>query len=308
MNKIEKAILKTIVFHDLLSRPLSLEEIWHYLYREKASKLQVFMGLKSLLGQKIIGQETSPKSGHIYYFLADRKEIVPGYFTNFSISARRWQKVDKVLKVIRWAPFIKVIAVINSLSYNNSRQDSDIDIFIITKKGRLWTARAFIILLLEIIGQNKNQWYQEGKFCLGFAFDESRLNLSRIKYHDDIDFTYWFANLTPVYDRGIYNHLLEQNSWIEPELPNWQSKEIRSENVKRTFFEKLLSGEVGDKLENWLAKIQIGRIWNDPKNRRQGASVVADKNMMKLHPYDKRQERQQTWRLRLDKILTSTIK
>jgi hypothetical protein len=216
--------------------------------------------------------------------------------------------VDKVLKIIRLAPFVKMIAVINSLSYNNSREDSDIDILIIAKKGRLWMARALTVLLLEIIGQNKNQWYQAGKFCLGFAFDESRLDIEKIKFKNDIDFTYWLANLTPVYDRGIYQDFIKVNSWIHQELPNWQEKKLKIQSSKCKIMEKLLIGKFGDALEKWLAKIQIAKIWQEPKNKRQGASVIADPGMMKLHPYDKRQERQQTWKLKLDKILKSAIK
>lgn len=304
MNKIEKAILKTLVYFDILNRPLSLDELLYYLYHQQASKLQVFVGLKNLLSKKMIEQEISPKSGQIYYFIGGKKAIVPEYFAKFLISAKRWQKVYRVLKIIRLAPFVKMIAVINSLSYNNSRQDSDIDILIVAKRGRLWTARAFMILLLEIIGQNKNQWYQAGKFCLGFAFDGSRLNLSRIKYRDDIDFTYWLANLTPVYDKGIYRDLIEQNQWLKRELPNWEEKkcEVQSSKKLKTI-EKILSGEFGDRLENWLAKIQIKRIWQDPKNKRQGASVIADPRVMKLHPFDKRAERQKAW----EKHLTSLI-
>jgi len=309
MKRIEKAIIQTLVFFDILRRPLTLDEIWHYLYRQKASKLQVFMGLKDLLSKKIVGKTVSPKTGNIFYHLIGGSPMASKYFTNFSISAQRWQKVTKVLKIIRLTPFVKMIAVINSLSYNNSRQDSDIDILIIAKKGRLWTARALMILMLEIIGQNKNQWYQAGKFCLGFAFDETRLDLRKIKFQDDIDFTYWLANLTPVYDRGIYHDLIEANHWLRQELPNWVEKKpprLEPEKLKR--IEKMLSGKFGDKLESWLAKIQIAKIWRDPQNKRRGASVIADAAMMKLHPYDQRQQRQKIWEQGLDKKIKMALK
>jgi len=281
-----------------------LDELWHYLYRQEGSKLQVLMALKKLLEKQVIGQQTSAASGHIYYYLADRANIVKEYFAKFKISQKRWQKVAWVIKILKWAPFVKNISVINSLSFNNSREGSDIDILIVVKKGRLWTARAFTVLLLEITSQNKNKWYQAGKFCLGFAFDESRLNLAKIRLKKDIDFTYWLANLTPVYNKGIYQELIKRNSWIAQELPNWQPKEVNSKNGKRTLLERLLSGEMGDRLENWLAKVQQNRIWQDPKNKRQGASVVADEAMMKLHPYDQRRQRQEAWK----RVLTKKFK
>ncbi len=297
MNKIEKAVLQTLTFYDILERPLILDELWHYLYRLKASKLQVFMGLKKLIEKGQVAEKD------FYYFLNGREKIAEDYSLKQEISRKRFIKSDRIIKILRFMPFIKNISVINSLSYNNSRQDSDIDILIIAKKDRLWTARALTILLLEIIGQNKNKWYKAGKFCLGFAFDETRLDLSKIKYRNDIDFTYFLANLTPVFDRGIYRELIEANSWINKELPNWEKKNYSIENSKLRIFEKLLLGKMGDKLEKWLAKIQINRIWRDPKNKRKGASVIADESMMKLHPYDKRIERQKEWERKIGKLI-----
>ncbi len=307
MNKIEKAIIKTLVYFDLLARPLTLDELWHQLYRQKASKLQVFIGLKKLIEKKLVGKSVSPKN-NIYYYLSGRSQIAKDYFVRFNISLRRWQKIEQILKVLKFTPFIRSINVINSLSYHNCRQGSDIDILLVAKKGRLWTARALAILLLEIIGQNKNQWYQAGKICLGFAFDEDRLALSSVKFPQDIDFTYWLANLTPIYDRGIYQNLIRANSWLKEELPNWEEKEVENSKEKAKRSEKLLSGKMGEKLENWLAKIQLNRIRADRKNKRPGASVIADASMMKLHAFDVREERQKEWEASLDKISKNEIK
>ncbi|KKR98833.1 MAG: hypothetical protein UU50_C0015G0002 [Candidatus Uhrbacteria bacterium GW2011_GWC1_41_20] len=201
-------------------------------------------------------------------------------------------------------PFIKNVSVINSLSFSNSTDRSDIDILIVTAKNRLWTVRAFTVLLLEILNQNKNKWYQANKFCLGFAFDENRLDLTKIKYKKDIDFTYWLSGLMPVCDRGIYKKLIDENEWIYQELPCWQPKEIIPAPVNKTRLEKFLSGQFGDKLEKFLAKIQINKILKDPINRRPGASVIADSSMMKLHAFDGRKERQNLWEEGIKRPLT----
>lgn len=295
MDTTEKSIIKTMSFYDLLGKPLMLEEIWHNLYQRKAGKLQVLVGLKRLLAKKIINKNISILSGNIYYSLFGREKIVQEYFQNFKVSRERFKKVNRTIQLLKYVPFVKNISVINSLALNNSREASDIDILIITKRGKLWTARAFTVLFLELIGQNKNKWYNAGKFCLGFAFDESNLDLKTIKFTKDIDFTYWLANLTPVYDRGIYKNLIEQNPWVKEELPNWEKKSYKAETTKKYALEKFLSGQIGEKLEKWLAKIQINRILNDPENHRKGASVIANQSMMKLHAYDVREQRQMEW-------------
>lgn len=286
MNKVEKAVIKTIVFYDLLKRPLTLDEIYLNLYRQGSSKLNVLMAVKNLTNKEIVEENND------LYFLCGKNKLVTDYGSGKKQSKKYWSKIGWVLKILKLVPFIKNISVINSLSYNGVSENSDIDILIITKKNRLWTARAFTILLLELIGQNKNKWYKAGKFCMGFAFDETKLDLSKIKFQKDVDFTYWLANLTPVYDRGIYKDLISENQWLKNELPNWEEKKVNNKKEKIKTIERILSGQLGNRLENWLGKIQIKRIWNDPKNSRKGASVIADKNMMKLHAYDVRVSRQ----------------
>jgi len=139
------------------------------------------------------------------------------------------------------------------------------------------------------------------RFCLSFAIDEKCLNLLPLKMEKDIYFPLWLANLYPVYDERIYNKIIKENSWLKEKLPNWEERnsleklEKKKNNKIQNFLEKTLSGKFGNWLEKFLMKIQIKRIWSDPKNHRIGGSVIAEKGMMKLHPYDKRYIYQKTF-------------
>jgi len=298
MNKIEKAILQTLVFFDIFKRPLTLEELWRFLYKIKAGKLQVLMGLRKLEeNQKIYKKNIFYRRENRYYYaLSGSQNIFKIFEDNRLVQRRNWHKVEWVAKILRFAPYIKNLSVINSLSFSASGENSDIDILIISHKNRLWTTRALVVFLLEIFGQNKNKWYQSGKFCLGFAFDETCLNLKNLRLKNDIYFTYWLANLEPVLDRNIYQKLIEENVWIYDDLPNWTPKYADITKKSPSFWEKLLAGRLGDKLERWLEKIQVQRVWSDPKNiGADEVSVIASSHMLKLHPYDKRSQYQDQW-------------
>ncbi len=296
MSKVEKAILKTLAFFEIFSRPLTLEELWDFLYQTQASRLQILIGLKKLKEKRKITQQDN------HYFLAGSK-IYKDFLKNREICKKRWQKVIWIVKILKFIPFVKNISVINSLSFGSSNEDSDIDILIVTKKNRLWTTRALIIAVLEILGQNKNKWYQANKFCLGFAFDEERLALSKFRLKNDIYLSYWLASLKPVLDKKVYNIFIEKNSWIYKELPNWKPKDpILKESKPNSFWEKILSGSLGEKIEKKLAQLQIKHIWSDPKSWHKGGSVIADNHMLKLHPYDRRSFFQEKWQKRIAKI------
>ena len=85
MNKTEKAIIKTLAFFDTLGRPLTLEEIWRFLYGDKASKLEVLLGLRKLMRMgKIFNQEP-------YYSLPGRQNIIEVFQKKKELCRQRWQ-------------------------------------------------------------------------------------------------------------------------------------------------------------------------------------------------------------------------
>ncbi|MCL5406919.1 MAG: hypothetical protein M1429_00240 [Patescibacteria group bacterium] len=293
MTKIEKAILQTLAFFDIFKRPLTLEELWHNLYRTKTSKIQILFALRALQKKKIVVEKDS------YFLLNEPRKNFAIFERQKQICQKRWLKIQRIIKFLRYAPFVKNISVINSLAFNASNENSDIDIFIITQKNRLWTARAAVVMILEFLGQNKNKWYQANKFCLGFALTVEKLNLENLRLKKDIYFTYWLAMLMPILDRKMYQKFILENAWILKELPNWQEKNIESFPEKKTKLEKILSGRFGEALESFLGHLQIKKIWLAKENHRLGASVVADFQMMKLHAYDRRNFYQIQWQEKL---------
>ena len=47
-------------------------------------------------------------------------------------------------------PFVEEIFLANSITFNALTPTSDIDLFVITKKGRIWTARLIMSLILRV--------------------------------------------------------------------------------------------------------------------------------------------------------------
>ncbi len=72
-----------------------------------------------------------------------------------------WEKVEKKRRILSYMPGIYCICVCNSLAMNAAHQESDIDLFIITKKNRLWTARIFLTAFFALTGQRKTATQHE---------------------------------------------------------------------------------------------------------------------------------------------------
>src|SRR3989338_8633583 len=58
--------------------------------------------------------------------------------------------------------------------------DSDIDLFIVARAGRLFIVRSFSILILHVLGVRLHGKKIKGRFCLSFFIDDTALDLSKI--------------------------------------------------------------------------------------------------------------------------------
>jgi predicted nucleotidyltransferase len=111
-------------------------------------------------------------------------------------------------------PGIRLIALCNSRAMGKHSENSDIDLFIITRSGQLWTARFFVTLISSILGvrrQNTHgltKWGPEyikktkDKFCLSFFITEDAMNLDAIRLQpDDPYLDRWIVTLIPLIDK-----------------------------------------------------------------------------------------------------------
>ena len=140
-----QAILKTLAYFDIFDYPLTLVEIWKWLYVENnrsASLSEVRQSLAQLAGR------VETKNG--FWFLPGRSGIIQTRLERYSIAEEKFKKLLKVVKVLRRIPFIKMIAVCNRLAYSNTDEKGDIDLFIITEKNRLWLTRLLAVGWLKL--------------------------------------------------------------------------------------------------------------------------------------------------------------
>ena len=293
MNKTEKAILKVIAFFDLSQKALELEEVWQFLHRTRSSKVQVLIGLQNLEKEGVIAKENE------LYFLAGRTKVLDKMAEREKLQAERMRKVEQFAKLFSYAPFVQNISVTGSLATGTSLEDSDINLLIIARKHRAWLAKTFVTMILETFGQNKSRWYRANKFSVNIVLDESRLDLGELKLKKDDYLAYWLANLVPVLDRGVYKKLIEENSWIYREFPNWQAKEVESRSVRYTFLEKFL---LSDRVLNFWARAkkfeQIKTRWNFLKIK----SREIEKTFFKANGDLKRKEHQNKLQKVLEKV------
>jgi len=293
MEKLGRAILATIGYFDYLDYPLTAIEIHKWLFSDtKCSLSDVTAHLRGLNG-RVLNQDG-------LYFLSGRENILFIRHDNYLSSIYKNKIVQKGFRCLARVPYIKMIAVCNNFSFNNLKEKSDIDLFIVVRSGRLYLVRFLLTLLTSVLRLRRYGIKIANRFCLSFYLDDKNLNLENIQIcPGDIYLRYWINTVLPVYDDGVYQDFCAQNIWLDDSLSNRYrySPGIRrrmdaSEMSGKKFWEKCLSGRAGDVAENIFKKIQLAKMSRNKMSlsKENDSRVIISDHMLKFHEGDRRSE------------------
>ena len=213
--ELKKAVLSTLAYADIFDYPLKKEEIWRFLLSDiRYQILDVSKGLKEL-------PEVSKKNN--FYFLKEREHLVLLRKKRERWSRKKLKIAKQVARCLKLIPTIKMVAVTGALAMENSNENDDIDLLIITSKSRLWLTRFLTVILLELVANRRHPADKEvkDKICLNMFLDEGHLEVP--KKEQDLFSSHEVCQLKVLWDKnGIYQKFLKANLWSKKYLANWK--------------------------------------------------------------------------------------
>lgn len=315
---LRNSILATITYFSNVNYPLTLIELYQNLIinidnslkEENPTELNL-NDLKKFLDQdEYLASKINQQNG--FYFLATKTELTKHRQESFAISRNLYNKALRTSWVLSYFPFIKMIAICNTLAYNNVNPKSDIDLFIITSANRIWTTRALTVIFLDIFRLRPKPNNCQGKICLSFFITEKNLNLQEtlIKPYD-IYYYYWLAKLVIIYDQlALSEKFYQANNWLLKYLPNFKAhqthhcRRIKNNSIIKKLGENILNSKFGNKLETWLKAKQMARLPASTKEMaNKDSRVIINDNILKFHGlHDKRDTIRQTFETNYNRI------
>lgn len=203
---------------------------------------------------------------------------------------KRQHRARKVTWFLQMVPFIRFIGLTGSLAYDVAKKGSDIDIFIISKHGRIYTCRFFIVgilKLLQIYRSGDTFEKRAGKICPNRFVTDKYLSINpQNRYHAQE-----YTQMVPLFDTGIYQKFLSKNEWMEKYgyfPPKKAMSLTQSGNILTTIrriSEWLLSGLLGDWLEKYLKDHQFKQLEKNPDFNIEESGIYADNNEIRIHPH-----------------------
>lgn len=256
ITSLSQAIRATLAYFDILNFPLTLEEITKYLYGWSALQETVEQELRRM-----------PEISHLhgYYFLRGRSELAELRKKRKKIEAALWRKVNRWRFLFACCPFVRTVAVCNSLSYGNVKETSDIDLFVVTANDRLATARFFMKFLTQIFGIRAHHEKIAGRFCLSFFVTEKASDLSLLALPFDPHLAYFVRTMKPVI--GAASVYLYFQRTVE-------------------FFLNIFGSKIEEKCSAWLSKRED--IHHQKFAHSNG--IVRNRDVFKFHENDPRQK------------------
>lgn len=210
-----------------------------------------------------------------------------------------WLKVKRYLPFLKFVPFLRMVAVCNNLSFGRVNKNSDIDLFIIAKKGRLFFVRTMVTFVLHVLGVRRHGDKIAGRFCLSFFVDDSHLDLSRIAIYKDVYLAFWVQSIVPILDDGISVEFLEANVWAKDFFESAKeldySKVVSRKNFVRKLMNGLLNGRLGDFFERNLRTWQIKRSREKMLLVKDPSHLLVEENILKFHNNDRRALYRDLW-------------
>jgi predicted nucleotidyltransferase len=248
VNEVKENILATLAYFDIFKYPLTRGEIYLFL-KNKYEQPEFDMALQYLVAGRTVYQ-----FGSLYTLKNDYSLITRRYSGNKK-AAELIKVAAKVGDMLIRFPYVRGIAISGSLSKNFADENSDIDLFIITKKNRLWIARTLMHAFKKLTFLVNKQDY----FCMNYYIDEDQLEIKEKTIYTAIE----IVTLIPLQGDTVIERFYAANSWTRDYLPN---KIMRISSAKplrpslfKTVFEALFNNFLGDILDSFLMRATAGR-------------------------------------------------
>ncbi|MBI2013646.1 MAG: hypothetical protein HYS87_02360 [Candidatus Colwellbacteria bacterium] len=219
---------------------------------------------------------------------------------------KKWSKFKHRVGLFNHVPFVDFAFAAGSMAMGSAREDSDFDVIVGARHGRIFTVRFFSHLFfalrkwrathnsdshLGVMINHNTRSKTADKICLNHFVTPKSYKFSP-PYNE-----YWnklYSNLVPLLgNEPEIEKFIDMNDWVRPER-----KYMRSpfhENFKpsriRKFLERALSGPFGDYIEIKLKAFQIKRIKksaSDPSHYKP--RIIYSDDELEFHPDTKRIE------------------
>ncbi|OGG42128.1 hypothetical protein A3A21_02865 [Candidatus Jorgensenbacteria bacterium RIFCSPLOWO2_01_FULL_45_25b] len=251
---------KVIAFYDYIGRPLTVFELWTALPRAK--RPETLHNLSHIVKELKDEQAVYEQEGILAVSRKEKGRAREERMLRDKMLEEKWKKILRLRWAFNLIPYLNFACVSGSVSLGNVNKDSDVDIVIGCKKGRIFTVRLAVILLFGIMGKRRGakdkKRESRDKFCFNHFVTEEAYELSppRTFYWEEI-----YTRMVPVYgNEKDIEKFFRANKWCGGEAVMLDKRWKKRDKTLASIIEWICWKEMGDIIEKIAKKIQLVRI------------------------------------------------
>ncbi len=274
---LREAILASLVYYDLFSYPLTLDEIWFWLPKE-ASLKDIFWELNDLIDRGLVFYQEP------FYFLGS-ETIIGRRCRRERTSEQKLVRAKIIARELILLPWVDLVAISGNLAMKSAGEGDDIDLLILAQSGCLYRARLASILLTELLGQRRRPGQKQApdKVCLNIFLEANNLVLPKDRH--DFYTAHEALQLAPIIgNNNLYRRFLVDNDWLIDYLP-----QAYQNRLEKLFFINSPASDNKRAKTNWLEKVAGFVQLAYSKSRQRQLTKDNDNRQLFFHPQDQRQ-------------------
>ncbi|MDG1949414.1 MAG: hypothetical protein P8J32_01165 [bacterium] len=211
---------------------------------------------------------------------------------------RKYRLLHRAARYFQLLPAVRASAAVNTMALWSTARSSDIDLFIVTRPGYIWSSRFWLVLPFLFMGHRPTHHEEEGEevedpFCFSFFSSQNDLQMGKLCLDRDPYMAFWVKSVVPVFDRDAsFEQFHDLNRWASTLFPNVSARVVHPyHEVKRLpcvipqlrFSESIFRSVQRARMPESLTKLA-----------NQDTRVVIHDGMLKFHVNDRRAQYRDT--------------
>ncbi len=283
------AIAATVAYADLFDAAVTVEDLSRSCLGAQLDPTEVARRAAAL---PLAGLVTLDGEGHLT--LRGREALVARRADGIRRTADLLARHQPVIAALAALPFVRTLALSGGTAHRNARGGDDIDLFVVTAAGRIYTTYTLLFLASRLT-------HTRGVVCPNYLIDENNLEIA---YHHDLFTAHQALSLVPIAGLETFDRFVAANrDWVRGFYPSYEPRApvgtIGPAGVQQLAERAFELG--GQALERALAtawRFHLGRR----AARARGSDVVVSGGILKLHLSDHRRRVLARFDARLDEL------
>jgi hypothetical protein len=283
------AIAATVTYADLFDAAVTVDDLARSCLGARLSPAEV---ARRAAVPPLAGLVTLDGEGHLT--LRGREALVARRTDGIRRTSELLAKHQPVIAALAALPFVRTLALSGGTAHRNARGGDDIDLFVVTAAGRIYTTYTLLFLASRLT-------HTRGVVCPNYLVDENNL---QIAYHHDLFTAHQALSLVPIAGLETFDRFVAANrEWVRRFYPSYEPRTplatIGRAGVQRIAERAFELG--GAAVERTLAtawRFHLGRR----AARARGSDVVVSGGILKLHLSDHRRRVLARFEARLDEL------